>query len=100
MPLDKSGKPILYKPWVNKTKSKSKYFVYVMKDGKVKKIGFGLKGMQQFEDKIGYYKSFDHGDPVRRKSYLARAKGIKDKQGNLTWKDKNSANWWAIHKLW
>jgi hypothetical protein len=100
MPLDKSGKPILYKPWVNKTKSKSKYFVYVMKDGKVKKIGFGLKGMQQFEDKIGYYKSLDHNDPIRRKSYLARAKGIKDKQGNLTWKDKNSANWWAIHKLW
>ncbi len=100
MPLDKSGKPILYKPWVNKTKSKSKYFVYVKKDGKVKKIGFGMKGMQQFKDKIGYYKSLDHGDPVRRKSYLARAKGIKDKQGNLTWKDKNSANWWSVHKLW
>lgn len=100
MPLNKQGKPVLYKPWVNKTKSKSKYFVYVMKDGKVKKIGFGMKGMQQFKDKIGYYKSLDHGDPVRRKSYLARAKGIKDKQGNLTWKDKNSANWWAVHKLW
>lgn len=100
MPLDKSGKPILYKPWVNKTKSKSKYFVYVMKDGKVKKIGFGMKGMQQFKDKIGYYKSLDHGDPVRRKSYLARAKGIKNKKGELTWKDKNSANWWSVHKLW
>ena len=100
MPLDKSGKPILYKPWVNKTKSKSKYFVYVMKDGKVKKIGFGMKGMQQFKDKIGYYKSLDHGDAVRRKSYLARAKGIKNKKGELTWKDKNSANWWSVHKLW
>jgi hypothetical protein len=100
MPLDKSGKPILYKPWVNKTKSKYKYWVYVKKDGKVKKIGFGNKDFQQFKDKIGYYKSLDHGDPIRRKSYLARAKGIKDKQGNLTWTDKNSANWWSVHKLW
>ena len=100
MPLDKSGKPILYKPWVNKTKSKYKYWVYVKKDGKVKKIGFGNKDFQHFKDKIGYYKSLDHNDPIRRKSYLARAKGIKNKQGELTWKDKNSANWWAVHKLW
>jgi len=100
MPLDKQGKPVLYKPWVNKTKSKYKYWVYVQKDGKVKKIGFGNKDFQQFKDKIGYYKSLDHNDPIRRKSYLARAKGIKDKEGNLTWKDKNSANWWAVHKLW
>jgi len=100
MPLDKQGKPVLYKPWVNKTKSKYKYWVYVQKDGKVEKIGFGNKDFQQFKDKIGYYKSLDHNDPIRRKSYLARAKGIKDKEGNLTWKDKNSANWWAVHKLW
>jgi len=31
---------------------------------------------------------------------LARAKGIKDKNGNLTWKDKNSANYYAIRYLW
>jgi len=90
----------LYKPFVNKTKSKSKYFVYVKKNGKVKKIGFGMKGMQQFKDKIGYYKSLDHGDPVRRKSYLARAKGIKNKKGELTWKDKNSSNYFSIKYLW
>ena len=100
MPRDKYNNPVLYSPWVNKTKSKYKYWVYVQKDGKVKKIGFGNKDFQQFKDKIGYYKSLDHNDPIRRKSYLARAKGIKDKEGNLTWKDKNSANWWAVHKLW
>jgi hypothetical protein len=100
MPLDKDGKPILYKPWVNKTKSKSKYWVYVKKDGKVKKIGFGLKGMGQFKDKGGHYKSLDHGDKKRRASYLARAKGIKNKKGELTWKDKNTANYWAIRYLW
>jgi hypothetical protein len=102
MPLDKKGKPILYKPWVNKTKSKNKYWVYVKSDTKkgFKRIGFGHKDYEQFKDKLGFYKSKDHGDPVRRKSYLARAKGIKDKQGNLTWKDKNTSNYWAVKILW
>ena len=91
MPLNKQGEPVLYKPWVNKTKSKYKYWVYVKKDGKVKKINFGDSRYKVF---------FEHKDKARQKSYLARAKGIKDKQGNLTWEDKNSANWWAIQKLW
>ena len=102
MPLDKQGKPILYKPWVNKTKSKNKYWVYVKADNKkgFKKIGFGYKGMGQFKDKGGYYKSLDHGDKERRARYLKRAKGIKNKKGELTWKDKNTANYWAVHYLW
>tara|TARA_R110000744_G_scaffold72748_6_gene145871 strand:+ start:1614 stop:1922 length:309 start_codon:yes stop_codon:yes gene_type:complete len=102
MPLDSKGKAVLYKPWVNKSDSKSKYWVYVKSDNKkgFKKIGFGLKGMGQYKDKGKYYKSLDHGDPVRRKSYLSRAKGIKNKKGELTYKDKNSANYWAINYLW
>jgi hypothetical protein len=102
MPLDKQGKPILYKPWVNKTNSKNKYWVYVKADNKkgFKKIGFGYKGMGQFKDKGGYYKSLDHGDKERRARYLKRAKGIKNKKGELTWKDKNTANYWAVHYLW
>lgn len=100
MPRDSKGRPILYKPWKNDTKSKNKYWVYVTKDGKVKKIGFGQKGMGQYKDKLGHYKSLDHNDPERRKRYLARAKGIKNKKGELTWKDKNSANYWSISQLW
>ena len=102
MPLDKKGKPILYKPWKNTTKSKFKYWVYVKADNKsgVKKIGFGFKGMGHFKDKGGNYKSLDHNDPERRKRYLLRAKGIKDKQGNLTYKNKNTANYWSINYLW
>ena len=102
MPLDKQGNPILYKPWVNKTKSKYKYWVYVKSDNKkgYKKIGFGYKCMGQFKDKGGYYKSLDHGDKERRARYLKRAKGIKNKKGELTWKDKNTANYWAVHYLW
>ena len=100
MPL-KSGKPVLYKPWPNTTKSTNKYWVYVKDNNKgVKRIGFGHKKYQQFKDKLGYYKKLDHGDPVRRKSYLARAKGIKNGLGELTWTNKNSANYWSIRILW
>jgi len=102
MPRDKSGRPILYKPFVNKTKSKYKYFVYVKSDNKsgYKKIGFGNKDYPQFKDKGGAYKSLDHNDPERRKRYLSRAKGIKNKKGELTYKDKNTANYWSIRYLW
>ena len=96
MPLDNKGNRILFKPWISKAKNK-KYSVYVKGD---KIIHFGDKRYQHFKDKIGDYKSLDHNDPVRRKSYLARAKGIKNKQGELTWKDKNTANYWAVRVLW
>jgi hypothetical protein len=97
-----TGNNALYKPWKNTTKSQYKYWVNVKSDNKkgYKKIGFGNKKYQQFKDKIGEYSDLDHGDPIRRKSYLARAKGIKNKKGELTWKNKNTSNWWSIHKLW
>lgn len=100
MPLDKKGNKILHKPWVNKTNSRYKYFVYVTKNDAIRKIGFGDKNMEQFKDKGGYWAHKNHGDDKRRKSYLARAKGIKNKQGELTWKDKNTANYWSVHYLW
>jgi hypothetical protein len=102
MPLDKEGKPVLYKPWVNKTKSKSKYWVYVKADNKkgYKKIGFGHKDYSHFKDKIGYYKSKDHNDKKRRDRYRARASKIKDKDGKFTYLDKNTSNYWAYNKLW
>lgn len=90
---------ILYKPFVSNNK-KAKYSVYVMKDGKQKLIHFGWRSIQQYKDKLGHYKSQDHNDEARRKSYLARAKGIKDKNGNLTWQDKSSPNYYSIHYLW
>jgi hypothetical protein len=96
--MEKNNKP-LYKPFKSKAKGK-KYSVYVMKDGKKKLIHFGDSNMEQYRDKIGLYKSKNHNDPVRRKSYLARAKGIKDKQGRLTYKDKNTANYWSVNYLW
>ena len=47
------------------------------------------------------YKDFTQGaTKEQRKSYLARARAIRDKQGNLTANDKNSANYWSIRVLW
>jgi len=62
-----------------------------MKDGKKKLIHFGDSNMQDFTQ---------HGDKERRKSYLARSAGIKDKNGNLTKDDKNSKNFWSRKILW
>ena len=103
MPLTKDGKPILYKAWVNKGKSKYKYFVYVKTDKNKKgvmKIGFGHKDYQQYKDKLGYYKHLDHNDMKRRNSYRGRASGIKNKKGEYTYTDKNTANYWAYRTLW
>jgi hypothetical protein len=79
----------LYTPFVSNAKN-SKYSVYVLKDGKKKLIHFGDKRYDDYHT---------HLDKKRQKSYLARAKGIKDKNGNLTYKNKNTSNYWAI-KLW
>ena len=81
----------LYKPFPSKSKNK-KMSVYVMKNGKKTLINFGQKG----------YDDFRSGTATKeqRKSYLARARGIKDKEGNLTFKNKNTANYWSIKYLW
>ena len=81
---------VLYKPFKSKAKNK-KYSVYVMKDGKKKLIHFGDSRYEDFTQ---------HKDKERRKSYLKRAKGIKNKKGELTYKDKNTANYWSIKLLW
>ena len=85
-------KPTLNKPFKS-SKPGKKMSVYVKADNKkgYKLIHFGDSSMEDFTQ---------HKDPVRRKSYLARAKGIRDKQGNLTWKDKSSPNYWSVRVLW
>jgi len=94
MPRTKEGKPVLYKPFKNTTSSKSKYFVYVKSDTKkgYKKIGFGYKGMDDWRSGTA--------TKEQRKSYKARASGIKNKKGELTYKDKNTANYWSYNYLW
>jgi hypothetical protein len=80
----------LYKP-MKSTKSGKKMMVYVMKDGKKTLIHFGDSNMKDFTQ---------HKDEARRKSYLARSGGIRNKEGKLTKNDKNSANYWSRRVLW
>lgn len=88
---DNQKKP-LYKPFKSKAKGK-KMSVYVKgPSGNPKLIHFGAKGMDDFRSGTA--------TAAQRKSYKARAGGIKKKDGSLAVKDKNSANYWAYHYLW
>jgi len=65
--------------------------VYVKKDGAKKLLHFGDSSMQDFTQ---------HKDKQRKKNYLNRSAGIKDKSGNLTANNKNSANYWSRKINW
>ena len=82
---------VLYKPFVSKAKNK-KYSVYVKgANDKPKLIHFGDKRYGQFKDKLGHYKSLDHGDPKRRKAYYSRHGAAPD---------KNTPKYWSHKILW
>ena len=82
----------LYKPFKYKGKGVFKMSVYVKgTNGKPKLIHFGNKNYEDYRQ---------HKDKKRRANYLKRAKGIRNKQGQLTYKDKNSKNYHAIKHLW
>ena len=85
----KKNKP-LYKPRTSNKQGK-KGMVYVMKNGKKRLIHFGDANMKDFRQ---------HRDPQRRKNYLNRSGGIRDKQGRLTKNNRNSANYWSRKILW
>ena len=81
------------------TRPGKKYMV-IAPNGKT--IHFGDIKSEQYRDTtgLGLYTYLNHNDEKRRASYLARAKGIRNKAGELTWKDKNSANYFSIKYLW
>jgi len=85
----KTTKPI-NKPYKSSKQGK-KGMVFVLDNGKKKLIHFGLSSMSDFTK---------HKDPARRKNYLARSGGIKNKQGQLTKNLRTSANYWARKVLW
>ena len=41
-----------------------------------------------------------HQDKERKFRYLTRAKKIKNKQGQLTFQNPESANYWSVKLLW
>lgn len=71
--------------------AKQKKMVLAKKGDEVKLVRFGLRGMEDFTQ---------HNDPDRRKNYLARSAGIRDKDGKLTKDNPFSANYWARKVLW
>lgn len=87
-------------PIFKKSNRKGKKYSVITPSGKT--IHFGSREMSQYRDStgLGLYSHLDHGDKERRKRYLARAKGIKDKNGNLTWNNPESANYYSIKYLW
>ena len=62
-------------------------------------VHFGDKRYEHYRD-LTPLKYLDHNDLKRRESYRKRAKGIKDKNGNLTYLDKNSPNYYSVKFLW
>lgn len=89
-PSDFKTKKPLYKPYKSTNKGK-KGMVYVKKEGGVRLIHFGDSSMSDMTK---------HKDKKRQKSYLARSGGIRDKSGNLTKNNRNSANYWSRKVHW
>ena len=70
------------------TRKNNKYMV-TLSSGK--KIHFGSPKYEDFTI---------HKDEDRRKKYLARAKKIKNKKGELTYTNPESSNYWSVNLLW
>lgn len=68
-------------------KTNKKYTVTLKNNNKI------YFGDPRFEDYL------IHKNKKRRVRYRKRASEIKDNHGNLTYKDKNSANYWSYHLL-
>ena len=71
------------------SKRKNSKYVVTLDNGK--KIHFGSP----------YYQDFlIHKDKNRRENYLKRATKIRNKKGELTYKNPESPNFWAVNLLW
>ena len=86
-----------YKKSTNPSK---KLMVVVERGGKKKTIHFGARSMGHFKDKTGIWKSKDHGDAERRKSFRARMGGVKQKGGSKAVNDPFSPAYHALRVLW
>ena len=74
---------------LNYSTRKNKKYVVTLPSGK--KIHFGSS---QYPDYL------IHKDEERKDKYLARAKKIKNKQGELTFTNPESSNFWSVNLLW
>lgn len=84
------------------TRAETKTHKYSVITPSGRKINFGHKKYKHYKDTtgLGLYSHMNHLNKDRRKSYLARAKGIRDAKGMLTYKNKEKPNYYAIKYLW
>ena len=72
-----------------------------MVEVKGKTIHFGDITMEHHKDLTGLLpKKLNHGDEKRRKNYLTRSAGIKNKKGELTKDNPLSPNYHSRRVLW
>ena len=71
------------------SKRKNSKYVVTLQNGK--KLHFGSSQYPDF---------LIHKDKERKEKYLSRAKKIKNKQGELTYNNPESSNFWSINLLW
>ena len=76
------------------TPKTKKYSVYVKADTKkgYKLVHFGARGMQDWRSGTA--------SKEQRKSFRARMKGIRRKDGSFAFKDKTSPAYWSLNYLW
>ena len=74
---------------LNYSKRKNNKCVATLPSGK--KIHFGSAQNPDF---------LIHKDEERKERYLTRAKKIKNRKGELTFENPESANFWSTHLLW
>ena len=74
---------------IEKSNNKDKKFKVTINN---KSIHFGHKNYEHYTE--------GHLDENRRKNYLNRALNIIDKQGNFTYTDPYSSNFWSVFFLW
>ena len=71
--------------------SKRKNNKYVVKSPSGKNLHFGSSQYPDF---------LIHKDNERKEKYLSRAMKIKNKKGELTYENPESANFWSVNLLW
>ena len=71
------------------SKRKNNKYVVTLPGGK--KLHFGSSKYPDF---------LIHRDKDRKDKYLSRAKKIKNKKGELTFENPESANYWSVNLLW
>ena len=86
--LTQKAKKLGAESLVYSTRKNNKYMV-TLPSGK--KVHFGS---YKYPDYLTYK------DKDRRDKYLARATKIKNKQGELTYNNPESANFWSVNLLW